>query len=148
MTKIKGQNIRIAVTKGSDKVYFAASTTCSINLSADVEDASTKDDAINGVAWRTQEVTGKNWDFSAEMKLVNEAGTAGVDGFDLADMVGEVVDVEVNMMTGENNRTKSSGIYTGKAIITSWALSAPNRADATVSVNGTGQGALAKASAS
>lgn len=150
--KIKGQNIRLAVevddsTMQTKKiVYFAASTTCSLNVNADVEDASTKDDAVNGVAWRTQEVTGKNWDCSCDVQVVDatEIGTDGIGGFDLADMVGTEVKVEVNLVNGTSNRTKDKGLYSGKALITAWQMTAGNRQTATASVTLQGQGELAK----
>lgn len=150
--KIKGQNIRLAVTivdaltKIAKKVYFAASTTCSLNVGADVEDGSTKDDAINGVAWRKQEVTGKNWEGSAEMQIVDDAeiGVDGIGGFDLADMVGQEVDMEVELVEGVKNRTTKTGLHNGKVLITGWQMTAPNRQTATVSVNFQGQGELKK----
>lgn len=151
--KIKGQNIRLAVevddstTQTKKTVYFAASTTCSLNISAEVEDSSTKDDAVDGVAWRKQEVTGKNWDCSCEVQVVDEAeiGTDGIGGFDLADMVGAEVKVEVNLVNGANNRTQDKGLYSGKALITAWQMTAGNRQTATASVTLQGQGELKKA---
>ena len=151
--KIKGQNIRLAVevedstTQTKKTVYFAASTTCSLNVNADVEDASTKDDAVDGVAWRKQEVTGKNWDCSCEVQVVDdtEIGADGIGGFDLADMVGAEVKVEVNLVNGTSNRTKDKGLYAGKALITAWQMTAGNRQTATASVTLQGQGELAKA---
>lgn len=146
MSKIKGQNIRLAIAESGAKKYFAASTTCSLSVNADVEDSSTKDDAINGVAWRKQEVTGKNWDCSAEVQIVDaaEIGTDGIGGFSIADMVGAEVEVEVNLVTGEKNRTQDKGLYTGKALITAWSLTAGNRQTATASVTLQGQGPLTK----
>lgn len=144
MSKIKGQNIRIGVkTEGGTVKYFAASTSCSLNVNADVEDSSTKDDAVSGVAWRTQEVVGKNWDCSVEMQLV-DADTAANIGLDVADMVGTEVDVEVNTVSGEQNRTKQSTLYTGKALITAWSGTFQNRQTGTASVSLQGQGALTK----
>ena len=144
MSKIKGQNIRIGVkAEGGTVKYFAASTSCSLNVNADVEDSSTKDDAVSGVAWRTQEVVGKNWECSVEMQLV-DADTAANIGLDVADMVGTEVDVEVNTVSGENNRTKQSTLYTGKALITAWSGTFQNRQTGTASVSLQGQGALTK----
>lgn len=147
MSKIKGQNLRIGVKQASGTIkYFAASTSCSLNVNADVEDASTKDDAVNGVAWRTQEVTGKNWDCSVEMQVV-DADAAAHAGLDVVDMVGTEVDVEVNLVSGDDNRTKQTALYSGKAIITGWQGSFQNRQTSTATVSLQGQGELKKAEA-
>lgn len=151
--KYKGQNIRLAIEVGeggSKKLlYFAAASSSSINVNADTEETSTKDDVVDSVAWRSQQVVGKNWDCSCEVQVVDETeiGTDGIGGFDLADMVGQEVVVEVNIVGGEKNRTKTQGLYTGKALITSWSATMGNRQTATASVSMTGQGALTKVSA-
>ena len=134
--KVKGQNIRLFI---GDKC-IAAATSCTLHIAANLEDSSTKDSTGD---WQEQECTGKSWDFSGEMVVV-DADTGGVTALDAAEMVGKTVTAKFSLTNGAQNRVESKAWYEGEAIINDWSLSAQNRQNATVSVQGQGVGELKK----
>lgn len=128
--KIKGQNIRLFL----DDKCIAAATSCTLHIAANLEDSSTKDSTGD---WQEQECTGKSWDFSGEMVVV-DADEGGVTGMEMVDMIGKEITVEVAVTNGAKNRVAERKLYKGLAIINDWSLSAQNRQNATVSVQGQG----------
>ena len=139
--KIKGQNFRIKV--GSQ--YIAAATSCSLHIAANLEESTTKDSTGN---WSEQEVTGKSWDGQAEaVVVVDAADTTGAKAFDLTELVGTKVTIVYEQTEGSMNRQAIAGgvTYTGEAVINDVSISAPNRQNATYTVQFTGTGALTKA---
>jgi predicted secreted protein len=71
--RLKGQNLRILINQASDNKFYCVgmATTCTINLTANTEDASTKDD-VGGSA--KPEVTSNAWSVSVESLNVVDAG--------------------------------------------------------------------------
>ena len=128
--KVKGQNIRLFL---NDKC-IAAATSCTLHIAATLEDSSTKDSTGD---WQEQECTGKSWDFSGDMVMV-DADEGGVTGMEMVDMIGKEITVEVAVTNGARNRVEEHKLYKGLAIINDWSLSAQNRQNATVSVQGQG----------
>ena len=141
--KIKGQNIRFAVTVKGTKTYLAASTNCQLHIAADLEDSSTKD--MTGM-WKEQECVGMSWDGSVDVNVIDDALDNALKALDVPSLVGQEVDVEFDLTGGEKNRDVSKGkrLYAGKAIINDWSLTAQNQAQSTASVQFQGNGPLTK----
>lgn len=139
---IQGQNIRFSIKKeDGTKMYVAAATNGDITVEAQTEDKSTKD-STGG--WKQNSVVSKSWSGSIAAKMVKDAAeTAAHQGIDLLSMVGETVEVEMDVTNGVMNREKVEGLYGGQAIITSWKLGAPNQQDSTVDISFTGDGPFA-----
>ena len=79
MGVIKGQNLRIKL--GTKYVAFA--TSCTVHVSAQLEESSTKD-STNG--WQKQEITGMNWDISVDALYSVDTDATGVNGVDALDL--------------------------------------------------------------
>lgn len=137
MAIIKGQNLRISV---GGKIV-AASTSCSFHIAANLEEASHKD--ITG-GWSAQECTGKSWDFSTDALVLVDATETGLTAFDAADLVGETVEITVDLTNGAQNRVVSQGLYKGTAIVNDFSLTAGNKQNSTYSIQGQGVGELLK----
>lgn len=138
---IKGQNLRLKL----DGKYIAAATNATINLNVDTEEISTKDDGtVSGLLWKKQEAVSASWDFSAEALYIIDAAETGITPEDIIDMIGTEVSVEFENASGSENRTRVALIRTGRAVITSASISAANKSNATVSINGQGVGELTK----
>ena len=138
--KIKGQNLRFAVTVNGVKTYIAASTSCQLHIAADLEDSSTKDSA-DGM-WKEQETVGLSWDGSVDVNVIEDALDTALQALQIPTLVGQKVAVELDLTTGLQNRVLSKGLYAGEAIINDWSLTAGNRAQSTASVQFQGVGAL------
>ena len=139
--KIKGQNLRFSVLVQEVKTYFAASTNCQLHIAADLEDSSTKD--MTGM-WKEQECVGMSWDGSVDVNVIDDALDNALKALDVPSLVGQEVDVELDITGGEQNRVLSKGLYKGKAIINDWSLTAQNKAQSTSSVQFQGNGPLTK----
>ena len=139
MASIRGQYLRL---KLGDK-YLAFSRTCTIHLSASVEESSTKD--TTGEA-QDQDVVSTAWDFSASGLFSLAADANAKNGENLLDLIGTTVSVEFVNTEGDENREVVSGSpkRTGTAIITDVSIEAPNRQDTTYSIQGVGKGALTR----
>ena len=142
--KIKGQNIRFAVTVKGTKTYLAASTNCQLHIAADLEDSSTKDST--GM-WKEQESVALSWDGSVDVNVIDDAVDSALKALDIPTLIGQEVDVELDITGGEQNRVLSKGLYKGKAIINDWSLTAQNKAQSTASVQFQGNGPLTKVEA-
>lgn len=127
MAYIKGQQLRISV----DETVVALATTCSVHLSVQLESASTKDD---GDDWERQTVTGKSWNMSTDALF--SAISARQLSLDL------VAGTEVNIEFVSTKPDESSLTYSGSAIVSDITVNAPNRQNATFSVQFTGTGPL------
>ena len=142
--KLKGQNIRFAVTVKGTKTYLAASTNCQLHIAADLEDSSTKDST--GM-WKEQESVALSWDGSVDVNVIDDALDNALKALDIPTLIGQEVDVELDITGGEQNRVLSKGLYKGKAIINDWSLTAQNKAQSTASVQFQGNGPLTKVEA-
>lgn len=142
--KVKGQNIRFAVTVKGTKTYLAASTNCQLHIAAELEDSSTKDST--GM-WKEQESVALSWDGSVDVNVIDDAVDNALKALDIPTLIGQEVDVELDITGGEQNRVLSKGLYKGKAIINDWSLTAQNKAQSTASVQFQGNGPLTKVEA-
>lgn len=143
MGVIKGQNLRIKL--GTKYVAFA--TSCTVHVSAQLEESSTKD-STNG--WQKQEITGINWDISVDALYSVDADATGVNGVDALDLIlaQQQIDVEFTQAAGEKNRVPETGNikYSGKAWVNDVSVNAPNRQNTTYTLQATGDGELTKGS--
>ena len=81
MATLKGQNLRILVLDGTDFKVVAKSTNCTVTLTGNTDDSSTKDDV--GMASKP-EITSKSWGVQVESldvtdtaAMLNGLGTYG-----------------------------------------------------------------------
>lgn len=143
MGVIKGQNLRIKL--GTKYVAFA--TSCTVHVSAQLEESSTKD-STNG--WQKQEITGMNWDISVDALYSVDTDATGVNGVDALDLIlaQQQIDVEFTQAAGEKNRVPETGDikYSGKAWVNDVSVNAPNRQNTSYTLQATGDGELTKGS--
>ncbi len=123
---------------------IAMSTSCTWHLAAQVESASTKDDAGD---FEVNEVVGLSWDASTDsLVTLTDNGTNGKLVTDLISLMISKTQVTLTFDTtaGTNNRVgQNSAIKrTGLAYISDVNISAQNRTNSSVSVQFTGSGPL------
>lgn len=140
---IKGQNLRIMV--GGKCIAMA--TSCALHVSAQLEDASTKDDAND---WAKQEVVGLAWDVSTDsLVTLEDNGSNGELPTDLLTLITSKTKVTLtfDQTAGANNRVGQNAAIkrTGQAWLNDFNITAQNRANATVTCQFTGDGPLATA---
>ena len=140
MATIKGQNLRVMV--GGKCIAMA--TSCTFHISAQVESASTKDDAND---FEVNEVTGLSWDASTDsLVTLTDNGTNGELPTDLMSLIinKTLVTLTFDTTAGTNNRTAQNSAIkkTGSAYVTDFSVTAQNRQNSTLTVQFTGTGAL------
>jgi hypothetical protein len=140
MATIKGQNLRVMV--GGKCIAMA--TSCTFHISAQVESASTKDDAND---FEVNEVTGLSWDAQTDsLVTLTDNGVNGELPTDLMSLIINKTKVTLtfDQTAGANNRTgQNSAIKrSGEAYLTDYSLSAQNRQNSTLSCQFTGTGPL------
>ena len=143
MGVIKGQNLRIKL--GTKYVAFA--TSCTVLVSAQLEESSTKD-STNG--WQQQEITGMNWDISVDALYSVDTDATGVNGSEALDLIlaQQKIAVEFTQAAGEKNRVPGQGaiVYSGNAWVNDVSVNAPNRQNTTYTLQAAGDGELTKGS--
>ena len=140
MGTIKGQNLRVMV--GGKCIAMA--TSCTFHVSAQLEDASTKDSVGD---FQEQEVTGLSWDAQTEsLVTLDDNGSNGELPQDLLSLMINKTKVTLtfDQTAGANNRVGQNSVIkkTGDAYINDISISAQNRKNSTCSVQFTGTGAL------
>ena len=140
MSTIKGQNLRVMV--GGKCIAMA--TSCTFHISAQVESASTKDDAND---FEVNEVTGLSWDAQTDsLVTLTDNGVNGELPTDLMSLILNKTKVTLtfDQTAGTNNRTgQNSAIKrSGEAYLTDYSISAQNRQNSTLSCQFTGTGPL------
>lgn len=144
MGAIKGQNLRIKL----GGKYIAMATSCTVHVSGNLEDSSTKDSTGD---WQEQELTGLSWDISCDALYSVDTDTTGANGEDALDMIlaKQAVEVEFERTAGEKNRVAQSGgkVYKGNAIVNDISIQAQNRQNTTYTIQAQGTGPLAPATA-
>ena len=123
---------------------IAMATSCTFHVSAQVESASTKDDAND---FEVNEVTGLSWDASTDsLVTLEDNGTNGELPTDLLSLIinKTLVTLTFDTTAGTNNRTgQNSAIKkSGTAYLTDFSISAQNRQNSTVSCQFSGSGPL------
>ena len=140
MGTIKGQNLRVMV--GGKCIAMA--TSCQFHISAQMEDASTKDSTGD---WQEQEVTGLSWDASTDsLVTLADNGTNGELPADLMSLILNKTKVTLtfDQTAGTNNRTGQNSTIkrSGEAYLNDYALTAPNRQNSTLTCKFVGTGQL------
>lgn len=143
MALIKGQNLRVMV--GGKCIAMA--TNCTFHVSAQLDDASTKDDAND---WQKQEVVGLSWDASTDsLVTLTDNGSNGELPTDLLSLIIQKTEVTLtfDQTSGTNNRVGQNAAIkrVGQAFLTDFNISAQNRANAVMTCQFTGNGPLATA---
>lgn len=143
---LKGKNLMIFVNGKA----LALATSCSIDLTANTEDAASKDSG----GWDDPEITGWAWVASSEnVCSADESDSIDLIYEELVDLwlAGEPVDVQFGVAGNaadtdvpEAGWTPPKKGYSGKAIIDSVKMTAPNKQNATISVSLKGKGELQK----
>lgn len=142
--KIKGQNLRLVV----DGKYIAGATSCTLHVSAKLEDSSTKDSTGD---WQEQEITGKSWDVSTESLYTvpdtSEPDANGLSAEDILDIIlaAKEVGIEFQRTAGDKNRVPVDGakVYAGKALPNDISIKAGNRQNGALTFQAQGNGPLA-----
>lgn len=140
MGVIKGQNLRITI--GGKYVAFA--TSCTVHVSATLEDSSTKDSS-DGI-FQEQELTGLAWDISTDALYSVDVDASGINAEGALDAIlsRQKVNIEFVGTTGTHNRQATGNKYTGQAWINDVSVNAANRQNASYSLQAQGTGALVK----
>lgn len=124
---LKGQNLRVFVGESTAAVV-ACATNCAIDLTANTESASTKDDS----------------GLIEQKEVSSVAGTVSVDALVLVSeqdtvksalqLIGKRVQLECNITNGAQNRDKAGAIFTAEALCTSVSVNAQNKQNVSYSV--------------
>lgn len=124
---LKGQNLRVFVGESTAAVV-ACATNCAIDLTANTESASTKDDS----------------GLIEQKEVSSVAGTVSVDALVLVSeqdavksalqLIGKRVKLECNITDGAQNRDKAGAIFTAEALCTSVSVNAQNKQNVSYSV--------------
>ena len=140
MATIKGQNLRVMV--GGKCIAMA--TSCQFHIAAQTEDTSSKDDTGD---WQSNEVTGLSWDASTDsLVTLTDNGTNGELPTDLMSLIINKTEVTLtfDQTASTNNRVAQDSAIkrSGNAYLVDYALTAPNRANSTLTCKFTGNGPL------
>ena len=140
MATIKGQNLRVMV--GGKCIAMA--TSCQFHISAQMEDASTKDSVGD---FQEQEVTGLSWDAQTDsLVTLEDNGSNGELPQDILSLMINKTKVTLtfDQTAGANNRVgQDSAIKkTGYAYVSDVQITAQNRQNSTITVQFQGTGAL------
>ena len=140
MATIKGQNLRVMV--GGKCIAMA--TSCQFHISAQMEDASTKDSVGD---FQEQEVTGLSWDAQTDsLVTLEDNGSNGELPQDLLSLIINKTKVTLtfDQTAGANNRVGQNSVIkkTGEAYVSDVNITAQNRQNSTMTVQFQGTGAL------
>ena len=148
MSKIKGQELMLFLAGKS--IAFATSHT--LEISAETSDTSNKDEG--GGDWASSEVSKLSWTASSENLFTTDGNGASYDTlFDYMvkktpiDAVFGLKSEATTDVPSEGWTAATTGVYTGKVVITSLSLNAANGEYATYSAQFTGVGELKKKTA-
>ena len=131
MATVKGQNLRIFV--GGRAIIAALD--CQLQLQLNVTPYSTKDDEG---AWTKNRVVSLQWSVTANAVLTDIDYVEAIGVSDLADLIGQTVQVQLNTTNGEMNRESTGQLLAGDAIISDVQYTAQNRQRTTCQVTLTG----------
>ena len=143
----KGQYVRLFLSSdntAAPAAVIGAAKTLSLHVSLQMESSTTKDTTGD---WDIQEPVGLSYDItSGALMRSGETITSAVGAKGLADLetiyeAGTPVKWKIANTGGDNNRTASSTIVSGSALLTQLTLNGPNRqnADYQATLNGYGE---------
>lgn len=138
MATLKGQNFRILTSIGGNVACIGMATGCTVNLTANTDDASTKDD-VGGA--QKPEVTSKAWSVSVE-----SLNTVDVAAILTAIKAQQSFTLYWDEVATADNQTPQANAYarTGQAYLNDVTFSFNDRENATKSLQFTGSGPLSK----
>ena len=132
MATVKGQNLRIFV----DGRAIGAALECQLQLQLNVTPYSTKDDEG---AWTKNRVVSLQWSVTANAVVTDIDYVEALGISELADLIGQTVQVQLNTTNGEMNRESTGQLLAGDAIISDIQYTAQNRQRTTCQVTLTGK---------
>jgi hypothetical protein len=132
MATVKGQNLRIFV----DGKAIGAALDCQLQLQLNVTPYSTKDDEG---AWTKNRVVSLQWSVTANAVLTDAYYIKAIGVSDLADLIGQTVQVQLNTTNGDKNRESTGQLLAGEAIVSDVQYTAQNRQRTTCQVTLTGK---------
>ncbi len=123
---------------------IAMATSCQFHISAQMEDASTKDSVGD---FQEQEVTGLSWDAQTDsLVTLEDNGSNGELPQDLLSLIinKTKVTLSFDQTAGTNNRVGQNSVIkkTGQAYVSDVQITAQNRQNSTMTVQFQGTGAL------
>lgn len=123
---------------------IAMATSCQFHISAQMEDASTKDSTGD---FQEQEVTGLSWDAQTDsLVTLEDNGTNGELPQDILSLIINKTKVTLtfDQTAGANNRVGKNSVIkkTGEAYVSDVQITAQNRQNSTMTVQFQGTGAL------
>lgn len=123
---------------------IAMATSCQLHISAQMEDASTKDSVGD---FQEQEVTGLSWDAQTDsLVTLEDNGTNGELPQDILSLIINKTKVTLtfDQTAGANNRVGQNSVIkkTGEAYVSDVQITAQNRQNSTMTVQFQGTGAL------
>ena len=123
---------------------IAMATSCQFHISAQMEDASTKDSTGD---FQEQEVTGLSWDAQTDsLVTLEDNGTNGELPQDILSLIINKTKVTLtfDQTAGANNRVGQNSVIkkTGEAYVSDVQITAQNRQNSTMTVQFQGTGAL------
>ena len=123
---------------------IAMATSCQFHISAQMEDASTKDSVGD---FQEQEVTGLSWDAQTDsLVTLEDNGTNGELPQDILSLIINKTKVTLtfDQTAGANNRVGQNSVIkkTGQAYVSDVQITAQNRQNSTMTVQFQGTGAL------
>ena len=132
MATVKGQNLRIFV--GGRAIIAALD--CQLQLQLNVTPYSTKDDEG---AWTKNRVVSLQWSVTANAVVTDIDYVEAIGVSELADLIGQIVQVQLNTTNGEMNRESTGQLLAGDAIVSDIQYTAQNRQRTTCQVTLTGK---------
>jgi hypothetical protein len=142
LTKIMGQNFRAFVGGTTAANAVVEEMSCQVQIQGNMEDGSTKDTEN---AWTTESMTSKQWQIQVDELEATAARLKAIITQFNSDSTVTVGFDQTATTSGGQNRTPSNAAFarSGNAHLTDVSISAPNRANITVSLTYQGTGALA-----
>ena len=132
MAVVKGQNLRIFV----DGRAIGAALDCQLQIQLNVTPYSTKDDEG---AWTKNRVVSLQWSVTANAVVTDIDYVEAIGVSELADLIGQTVQVQLNTTNGEMNRESTGQLLAGDAIISDVQYTAQNRQRTTCQITLTGK---------
>jgi hypothetical protein len=145
-SKTRGQFVRLFLSDSSSAAptdVIAGAQQLSLHVTVALESISTKDTSGN---WDVQEATGLSYDISttalvrAADTIISQVGGKTVDNIESLHESGTPVKWKIANSSGPNQRTASTTIASGSAIVTQLTINAANRQTATYDAQLTGYG--------
>lgn len=142
MSIIKGQNLRIEL----DSKFVAFATSCTVHVSANLEEASTKDTTGD---FQSQELTGLSWDVSSDALYTVTSDANGINGEGAFNLILAKQKVKVAFVLTEPGSSMNRGAadgtttkYIGEAWVSDISINAANRQNVSYTIQLTGDGPL------